>query len=426
MRFNKSSVSIVVPTLNESGSVHALIERIAKPLIEQKIPFEIIILDDHSTDATRDIAMHADDSYHVRVALKEGARGKSFSLIQGFALAKHTLVCMIDADLQYPPEAIVPMYEKLHELNADIILTKRVTQHTPLLRQLSSRIFNFLFVRSLFGIDYDTQSGLKLFRRSVIDRFTLSPSPWSFDLEFIVRALENNLRIFEYDILFAEREFGDTKLRVMSATYELALASVKLRRSISLKKVKQQYKSNLKALQQSTMFFGGIFLAALLTNIALPAPAHALSVVVSAQTYANVPELNSQGASLSVRTTRLAVKTTLIQSTTKTTASPRDNTLLTPTISTIEHPLAWGQRVASNTIPSTGIYIPTQSNVLPESMAYIYSADSLTNSALSRLRALTIFLWGLGLASIVLGLAIFPVKLKRSYRLPHYTNHGIV
>jgi glycosyltransferase involved in cell wall biosynthesis len=161
-------LSIIVPTLNEAGNLPSLFKRIGVSLNAAQIPYEIVLVDDHSSDDTLAVAKAAASEYPIRIFTKRGERGKAYSLLEGFDYAAYELVCMIDADLQYPPEAIAPMYEQLAELEADVVITERVEQHTSFLRQLSSKVFNLIFTRALFGIQYDTQSGLKLFKQRYI------------------------------------------------------------------------------------------------------------------------------------------------------------------------------------------------------------------------------------------------------------------
>ena len=239
------SLSIVVPTLNEAKNIAPLVSRIATTLNNTGITYEVLFIDDKSKDHT----LHEIDllkaDYPVSAETKIGKRGKAFSLLQGFKKAKYDVICMIDADLQYPPEAILPMYKLLSDNDVDVILTERTEQKTSALRKLSSNVFNFIFTRMLFGFDYDSQSGLKLFRKHVISNVTLSPTPWSFDLEFIVRALENNFKILTFKIPFGERLSGETKVRVLKLTYELSKASLKLRASSSSKHIKASYQNNV-------------------------------------------------------------------------------------------------------------------------------------------------------------------------------------
>jgi glycosyltransferase involved in cell wall biosynthesis len=281
-------LSVIVPTLNEIDSMPLLFDRINETLTSALIPYEIVVVDDHSTDGTAEYVAQADPKYNARLITKIGERGKSFSLLEGFAAAKYELICMIDGDLQYPPEAIKLMYHKLQYLEADIVLTNRAVNSTSKLRQLSSFVFNLLFTRLLFGINYDTQSGLKLFRRDVLRHMSLSPSPWTFDLEFIVRALENDYVITSQDIVFSERLAGQPKIKMINGTIEIASGALKLWSNSSTKRVKLRYKY-LEALNSKALLLAGVVTAGvIMLSGAASQKADALSLPVSSPELASV------------------------------------------------------------------------------------------------------------------------------------------
>jgi dolichol-phosphate mannosyltransferase len=245
MNNNGRDLTIVVPTLNEAGNVEPLTRRIDTSMRRANIPYSILFIDDHSNDGTTDRIHALSHSYPVSFQMKDGERGKAQSVIQGFNAARSNFVCMIDADLQYPPEDISKMVDKLIDHDADVALSQRSDSDAGKLRNVMSSIFNFVFVRSLFGINYDTQSGLKVFRRHTYDGMNLQPSQWSFDLEFIVAALQKQSRILTHDIKFGKRTSGDAKVDVIKSSIELAKSSVLLRMRVSGKRIRQAYNLNM-------------------------------------------------------------------------------------------------------------------------------------------------------------------------------------
>jgi dolichol-phosphate mannosyltransferase len=224
-----AAISVVVPTYNEAENVETLVKRVNTSLDAHNIDHEIIFIDDHSSDDTVPILKRLQQKYPVRIYTKLGKRGKAFSLLEGFDQARNPFICMIDGDLQYPPEAIAPMARALNNGEADVVVTTRVDNATPFIRRLASKVYNLLFVKLLFGIDYDTQSGLKIFKKDVLRTVAVSPSKWSFDLEFIIRCLQQRFKIMKYSIPFHEREHGVAKVGLFSTTFELAYASLKLK-----------------------------------------------------------------------------------------------------------------------------------------------------------------------------------------------------
>src|SRR5579872_4716313 len=102
---SKKGLTIIVPAWNEQDNVRPLIQRIDETLKGINVPYEVIVIDDHSSDMTVQRARRLAKLYPVSVYLKKGKRGKAESLLQGFTYAKYSLISFIDADLQYPPEA---------------------------------------------------------------------------------------------------------------------------------------------------------------------------------------------------------------------------------------------------------------------------------------------------------------------------------
>ena len=285
----KQAISIVVPTLNEADNIPTLLERIDQAMQQVAVPYEVLIIDDHSTDGTMQLATSLAAKYPVRAILKNGKRGKAYSLLEGFAATSYSLVAMIDADLQYPPEALAPMYALLTENNLDVVTTERQAEETSKVRKLFTKVYNLIFARLLFGISFDTQSGLKLFRKRILNKFEMTPSPWSFDLEFLVRALENKFKIASYPITFSERTAGVTKVKLLSTTLELATASLKLRLRISIRKLRAGYRANTLFLQKA--FPVGMLSLVALASVFLmhPATSHALSLPEPVEQVLSVP-----------------------------------------------------------------------------------------------------------------------------------------
>lgn len=241
-------ISIIVPVLNEAGNIDILTNRIQKVMQSIGAKYEIVFIDDHSTDATESLikAQAKTAGKTIRFYKKVGQKGKSYSILQGITHARYDTLCMIDADLQYAPENIAPMYELMRKAGSDIVITNRKTNDTSALRKLLSSGFNLVFTRMMFGIDYDTQSGLKLFRAEVFEKVNINPSPWGFDLEFIVLSLMAGFSIESYDISFSERVEGQAKVHVLKTSFELAKESVKLRLKINKKHLKVNYLKNLR------------------------------------------------------------------------------------------------------------------------------------------------------------------------------------
>lgn len=227
-------LSIIVPTLNEEKSVKLLVERIDKSLSKKKIIYEIIFIDDHSTDKTQEYIKRLKKIYPVSLYLKKGRRGKTQSLFEGFFYAQYPILCMIDSDLQYPPEAIPKMLTKIKK-EVDIVVANRTITHTSMVRKICSRGFMYLFGKILHGFNFDVQSGLKIFRKKCVMGLSKTLSPWTFDMELLRRNIDLGSVVDTVDILFEKRLYGEEKINLLRASWEIGSHAVKLRFSETFK-----------------------------------------------------------------------------------------------------------------------------------------------------------------------------------------------
>lgn len=216
-----SGLSIVIPTLNESGSIALLIERIGDCLEKAKIPYEIIVVDDHSQDETVDKINLLKLNFPLQLYLKKGKPGKAYSLLEGFKHCRYESVCMIDADLQYPPEAIPLMYEKLKDTKVGVVVANRIKSHHSLVRRVGSKIIRIVS-RLFFGFKVDIQSGLKLINKEIVDQIHPNDvSSWSIDLPILNTATSLGYKIAETDIEFSNRNSGESKVKIFSTGIQL-------------------------------------------------------------------------------------------------------------------------------------------------------------------------------------------------------------
>jgi cellulose synthase/poly-beta-1,6-N-acetylglucosamine synthase-like glycosyltransferase len=223
-------VSIVIPTLNESDNIEKLLLRLEAAMTKASISYEAIVIDDHSQDGTREIAINVAKANNlpVHVLSKQGQPGKAFSLIEGFAVAHYDILALIDGDLQYPPEAIPEMVDKLKD--ADIVIgDRRVTySSTDRFRGAMSGIFTTI-INFLFGLDTDVQSGLKVFRRSIYDEIEVEPGKWSLDLHLITHALYKGYSVANVPIMYAQRQAGESKVIPVAVAIELLMTAFALK-----------------------------------------------------------------------------------------------------------------------------------------------------------------------------------------------------
>src|SRR3989344_4450991 len=106
-------VDIIVPARNEEKNLHELTRRISQTCKAAQLDYKIILVVDPSTDRTQAVGQLLAEKYPLIVHKKQGQPGKAFSILEGIKLGSAVNIIMIDADLQYPPEAIPEMIYQL-------------------------------------------------------------------------------------------------------------------------------------------------------------------------------------------------------------------------------------------------------------------------------------------------------------------------
>ncbi|HVT01509.1 MAG TPA: glycosyltransferase [Patescibacteria group bacterium] len=213
-------ISVIVPVYNEEKVIPELIKRLNVALKSTKLAFELIFVDDNSTDGTE--KLFSSKAKNVIYLKKKGKQGKAYSLIEGFEKASGDILVMIDGDLQYPPEVIPQMVAALNE--ADVVVANRKAYKDSIVRQFLSRSFRTLFGKGLFKLNTDIQSGLKVMRKEVFDMVKFTPrSPWTFDLEFLHKARNAGYLIQNFDIEFLKRKNGNSKVTIIKTSLEIGM-----------------------------------------------------------------------------------------------------------------------------------------------------------------------------------------------------------
>jgi glycosyltransferase involved in cell wall biosynthesis len=211
------AVSVVIPTRNESGNVALLVERLEQVLPDDEL--EVIFVDD-SEDETPEAIRRISSSRQVSLIHREGeARvgGLGGAVVVGMRMARAPLVCVMDGDLQHPPEVLEEMVRKLKVSRCDLVVASRFCEGGStgsfgrMRRAVSwvcTRSATALFRKRLRGVS-DPMSGFFLVRRDTLDLDSLAPDGFKILLEIIVRTPD--LRMSEVPFEFGERHSGKTK-----------------------------------------------------------------------------------------------------------------------------------------------------------------------------------------------------------------------
>jgi|GEM_PF-339817 len=184
-------LSVILPAYNEGAHIRANLATICRTL--QGLSYEVILVDDGSTDATfTEAQLAAGEGLPIRILQGGVNRGKGGALFLGFEYSRGRRVAFLDADLELGPENLLEMMRLMDGGSADVIIGAKGIGGSdfPLPRRLMSRFFRNL-VRVLFDLHVsETQTGIKMFRREVLERCIprMRVSRFAFDLELLVCA----------------------------------------------------------------------------------------------------------------------------------------------------------------------------------------------------------------------------------------------
>jgi undecaprenyl-phosphate 4-deoxy-4-formamido-L-arabinose transferase len=218
---DKPYVSVLIPVLNEEESLRELHERLQSTLKSLKKPYEIIYINDGSTDNTQSmLAEFHDRDEAVKVIEFSRNFGQHMALFAAFGYARGDIVITIDADLQNPPEEIPKLIGKIEE-GYEVVGTYRKKRKDSLFRRIASIIVNKITSR-LVGVklkDYGCM--LRAYRRNIIDQLNMCTESSSF-----IPALANTFakRIVEIEVEHEERKKGTTKyslFRLLRLNFDL-------------------------------------------------------------------------------------------------------------------------------------------------------------------------------------------------------------
>ena len=205
----KSMLSFVIPAKNEEGSIETLYKEILLSIKGVSNSFEIIFVDDGSTDNTWGILkkLYRRDK-HLKIIQLRGNFGKSAALQVGFNTAKGRVIFTMDADLQDNPKEIPNFLKKL-DGGYDLVSGWKKQRYDPqVAKVIPSRIINFL-TRFLTGVPiHDTNCGFKAYKRPVIENLNLYGELYRF---IPIIAHRQNFKIGEVIVHHRPRLYGKTK-----------------------------------------------------------------------------------------------------------------------------------------------------------------------------------------------------------------------
>ncbi|OGY09474.1 MAG: glycosyl transferase family 2 [Candidatus Blackburnbacteria bacterium RIFCSPHIGHO2_01_FULL_44_64] len=202
-------LSFVIPAKNEEGSIETLYTEIVDVVRRLKKTYQVIFIDDGSTDSTFQVmrSLHKKDR-NVHVIKFRGNLGKSAALQVGFDQAQGDVVFTMDADLQDNPKEIPNFLAKLDE-GYDLVSGWKKRRHDPSVKVIPSRILNNFLTPKLTGVRlHDINCGFKAYRREVVKTLNLYGELYRFIPVF---AQKQAFRVTEIPVDHRARQHGKSK-----------------------------------------------------------------------------------------------------------------------------------------------------------------------------------------------------------------------
>jgi glycosyltransferase involved in cell wall biosynthesis len=206
-------LSVIVPVFNERNTLVELLRRMRAVELPDGIESEIIVVDDGSSDGTRDILRQLGDST-VRVVMHDVNRGKGAAVRTGFQHATGEFILVQDADLEYDPEDWPKLLAPVLRGRARVVYGSRFTgerRNMLLLHWIGNRFLS-LTTNVLYNTTLsDMETCYKLLERSLIEDLQLQSNKFDIEPEITAKVLKRGIRIYEVPISYSGREFDEGK-----------------------------------------------------------------------------------------------------------------------------------------------------------------------------------------------------------------------
>ncbi len=205
-------LSVVIPCYNELATIDEIVRRVREIPIDK----EIIIVDDYSTDGTRERLAELGESDDIVVALHGENQGKGAALRTGFREARGDIVLIQDADLEYDPKEYPKLIQPILDGRADVVYGSRFAggdSHRVLYfwHSIGNR-FLTLVSNALTDLNLtDMETCYKVFRREVIQDIAIEENRFGFEPEITAKLAKRKVRIYEVGISYSGRTYEEGK-----------------------------------------------------------------------------------------------------------------------------------------------------------------------------------------------------------------------
>ncbi|HEY4691905.1 MAG TPA: glycosyltransferase family 2 protein [Bellilinea sp.] len=223
------NVTVLIPAYNEVKTIREIIKRVK----DTGLIHEILVVDDGSSDGTREILQELHDQGEVKVIFHEKNGGKGAALRTGIQNASGDVIIIQDADLEYNPHEYPNLLKPIQDDIADVVYGSRFLGQArrPILywNMVANKILTFVTNILYNNILSDMETGYKVFKRDLIKDIPLHAHRFEFEPEFTAKILKRKFRLYEVPIAFYPRDYSEGKKIKMWDAFEAMWALIKYR-----------------------------------------------------------------------------------------------------------------------------------------------------------------------------------------------------
>ena len=207
-------ISIIIPAFNEEKTIIEILKRVNRQT-NKGIELEIIVIDDSSTDSTKELLISNSDLYTKFISLDKNL-GKGGAVKEGLKIASGTYILFQDADLEYNPQEYPKRFKMIEDFDADVVIGSRFlspefTRVHYFFHKTGNRIITGLFNLIYNTTFTDIYSCYLCFRRELIDPLKLKSNGWSQHAEILATAINKSKIFYEVPISYSGRTFEEGK-----------------------------------------------------------------------------------------------------------------------------------------------------------------------------------------------------------------------
>ncbi|MEK6587663.1 MAG: glycosyltransferase family 2 protein [Chloroflexota bacterium] len=224
------TLAFLIPVYNERATIEAILKQVEAVGLAD----EVVIVDDASTDGTRELLQQIVPlNPRAHLILHERNRGKGAAIRTGLAQVTTDLVLIQDADLEYDPREVPKLLQPIQDGKADVVYGSRflgaARRPTMFWHMVANKLLTLMTNLLYNSILSDMETGYKLFRRELIQSIPIRSNRFDFEPEITAKLLKRRARIFEVPISFNPRDYSEGKKIGLSDAFAAVWALLKFR-----------------------------------------------------------------------------------------------------------------------------------------------------------------------------------------------------